>query len=132
MPELVAFVKLISIYFCFIFGAVFGAYKGCNNSLQLAALRVCSEIQLTHTDGFTMSNYIVTLCTKPDTQKQITALRAAGLTVVKDSGGMYAADHTQYETKNGKRTGNTKTTRLFTAMPGRRGYLIRRVSNLFG
>lgn len=69
---------------------------------------------------------------KPETQKQIRALRAAGLTVEKDSGGMYSADHVSYETKNGTRTGNTKTMRIFTAMPGRNGYLIRRASNLFG
>lgn len=75
---------------------------------------------------------ITVICTKRDTQAQIKALRAAGLTVVKDSGGMYSAEFTQHGTKNGVRTGNTKTIRLFTAMPGRNGYLIRRVANLFG
>ena len=75
---------------------------------------------------------ITRLCSKPDTQAQIKALRAAGLKVVKDSGGMYSADYVQHAVKNGERTGNTKTIRLFTAMPGRNGYLVRRVANLFG
>lgn len=75
---------------------------------------------------------ITVVNSKPETQKQIRALRAAGLTVVKDSGGMYSVDFLQHATKNGERTGNTKTIRLFTAMPGRNGYLIRRVANLFG
>ena len=70
-----------------------------------------------------MTNSITRLCTKRDTQKQITALRAAGLTVVKDSGGMYSVDWV---------VSKTETTRLFTAMPGRDGYLVRRVANLFG
>lgn len=78
-----------------------------------------------------MSNTITVVNSKRDTQAQIKALRAAGLTVEKDSGGMYSCDFTQYETRDGVRTGNTKTIRLFTAMPGRNGYLIRRVANLF-
>ena len=69
---------------------------------------------------------------KRDTQAQIKALRASGLTVVKDSGGMYSCDFEQKGMRDGVPTGNTKTIRLFTAMPGRNGYLIRRVSNLFG
>lgn len=69
---------------------------------------------------------------KPETQKQIRALRAAGLTVEKDSGGMYSCDFLQHGVKDGVRTGNTKTIRLFTAMPGRNGYLIRRQADLFG
>jgi hypothetical protein len=68
---------------------------------------------------------------KKDTQAQIKALRAAGLTVVKDSGGMYSCDMIQHATKNGVRTGATKTLRLFSAMPGRNGYLIRRQPDLF-
>ncbi len=60
---------------------------------------------------------------KRDTQRQISALRGAGLTVNKDSGGMYSCD--SHPDSNGD------TIRLFTAMPGRNGYLIRRVSNLF-
>jgi len=68
---------------------------------------------------------------KPETQKQIKALRDAGLIVVKDSGGMYSCDFEQKGMRDGKPTGNTKTIRLFTAMPGRRGYLIRRQANLF-
>ena len=80
-----------------------------------------------------MKNQTITVVnTKRDTQAQIKALRAAGITVVKDSGGMYSADMTQHGVKDGVRTGNTKTIRLFTAMPGRNGYLIRRVSDLFG
>lgn len=76
-------------------------------------------------------NTITVVNSKRDTQAQIKALRAAGLTVEKDSGGMYSCDFVQHETRNGVRTGNTKTIRLFTAMPGRNGYLIRRVANLF-
>lgn len=79
-----------------------------------------------------MSNTITVVNSKRDTQAQIKALRAAGLTVEKDSGGMYSCDFVQHGVdKNGVRTGNTKTIRLFTAMPGRNGYLIRRVANLF-
>lgn len=75
---------------------------------------------------------ITRLCTKPDTQAQIKALRAAGITVDKDSGGMYSADFLQHGMKDGERTGKTRTIRLFTAMPGRNGYLVRRQANLFG
>lgn len=70
--------------------------------------------------------------TKPDTQAMIKALRAAGSIVEKDSLGGYRCDHVMKGMKNGKPTGNTKTIRLFTALPGRNGYLIRRVENLFG
>lgn len=75
---------------------------------------------------------ITVVNSKKETQKQLTALRQAGLTVVKDSGGMYSVDFEQKGMRDGVPTGNTKTIRLFTAMPGRNGYLIRRVSNLFG
>lgn len=71
-----------------------------------------------------MTDSISRLCTKRDTQAQIKGLRAAGLTVVKDSGGAYSCDHTQ--------AGSGTVTRLFTALPGRNGYLVRCVSNLFG
>ncbi len=77
-------------------------------------------------------NTVTVVNSKPETQKQIRALRQAGLTVVKDSGGMYSADFIQYGTKDGVRTGNTKSIRVFTAMPGRNGYLIRRAADLFG
>lgn len=79
-----------------------------------------------------MTNSITRLCTKPDTQARIKALRAAGLTVVKDSGGMYSADFEQKGMRDGVPTGNTKTIRLFTAMPGRNGYLVRMQADLFG
>ena len=74
---------------------------------------------------------ITVVNSKPETQKQIRALRSAGLTVEKDSGGMYSCDMVQHATKDGVRTGNTRTLRLFTAMPGRNGYLIRRQADLF-
>ena len=64
---------------------------------------------------------VVVVNPKRDTQRQIKALRDAGLTVRKDNGGMYSCDVIQ---------GGEKI-RLFTAMPGRNGYLIRRVANLF-
>ena len=78
------------------------------------------------------SNTVTVVNSKPETQKQIRSLRQAGLAVVKDSGGMYTCDFIQTEVnKNGIRTGNTKTIRLFSAMPGRNGYLIRRRADLF-
>lgn len=78
-----------------------------------------------------MSNTVTVVNSKRDTQAQIKALRAAGLTVEKDSGGMYSCDFVQHQVKDGVRTGETRTIRLFTAMPGRNGYLIRRQANLF-
>lgn len=61
---------------------------------------------------------VVRVIPKQDTQAMIRALRAAKLTVEKDCGGMYSCD------LNGER--------LFTAMPGRRAYLIRMRADLFG
>ena len=60
---------------------------------------------------------IVRRVPKRDTQAMISALRSAKLTVAKDCGGMYSCD---YEGE-----------RIFTAMPGRRDYLIRMRTNLF-
>lgn len=74
-------------------------------------------------------NYVTS---KPDTQAMIKALRAAGATVTKDSLGGYHCKQIQHGMKNGKRTGNTRELTLFTALPGRGTYLIRRVETLFG
>lgn len=60
---------------------------------------------------------IVRRVPKQDTQAMIRALRSAQLTVAKDSGGMYSCD--------------LEGDRIFTAMPGRRDYLIRLRANLF-
>lgn len=60
---------------------------------------------------------IVRQIPKRDTQAMISALRSAKLEVVKDSGGMYSCD--------------LDGDRIFTAMPGRRDYLIRMRANLF-
>ena len=69
---------------------------------------------------------VVLHCTKPDTQAQIKSLRAAGLTVHKDSSGLYRCNH---YAKNSE--GVEECVRLFMAMPGRNGYLVRRTANLF-
>lgn len=76
-----------------------------------------------------MISYVTT---KPDTQAMIKALRSAGAKVVKDSLGAYRCEQTQHATRNGVRTGKTRTITLFTALPGRNGYLIRRRADLFG
>jgi len=68
---------------------------------------------------------------KPDCQAMIKALRAAGQDVIKDSLGGYHASMYQYATKDGVRTGKERQIKLFTALPGRNGYLVRRVENLF-
>jgi hypothetical protein len=60
---------------------------------------------------------IVRALPKRDTQAMIRALRAAKLTVEKDCAGMYSCDF--------------EGARIFTAMPGRRNYLIRMRANLF-
>lgn len=75
---------------------------------------------------------ITVVNSKKETQKQITALRAAGLTVIKDSGGAYSCDIAELATEAWLKENDPVLTRLFTAMPGRNGYLIRRVANLFG
>lgn len=72
---------------------------------------------------------IVRLVPKKETQAMIRALRDAGLKVEKDNGGMYSCDFT-LATKPGD-TGEPKTRRLFTAMPGSRGYLVRMQQDLF-
>jgi 5-enolpyruvylshikimate-3-phosphate synthase len=70
-------------------------------------------------------NKITRLISKRDTQKMIKALRDAGLTVNKDTAGFYSCDHVQHK-------GTEKTiTRLFTAMPGRSGYLVNMRADLF-
>jgi hypothetical protein len=76
-----------------------------------------------------MTSYVTS---KPDTQAMIKALRAAGATVTKDSLGGYHCKQLQHATKDGVRTGKTREITLFVALPGRNGYLIRRVADLFG
>ena len=77
-----------------------------------------------------MTSYVTS---KPDTQAMIKALRQAGATVTKDSLGAYRCIQTQWAVdKNGDRNGNKRELALFTALPGRGTYLIRRVSDLFG
>ena len=78
-----------------------------------------------------MSKMISRLIAKPDTQKMIKALRASGLTVNRDKSGAYTCEMLQHQTKNGKRTGETRTIKLFAALPGSRGYLVRMRSDLF-
>lgn len=77
------------------------------------------------------AKYLNYVTTKPDTQAMIKALRAAGSEVTRDSMGAYRCTMTQHKTKDGVRTGETREMKLFTALPGRNGYLIRRIDNLF-
>ena len=72
------------------------------------------------------SNMITRLVPKKDTQQMIKALRSAKLNVLRDSGGMY---HCDIPAKN--KDGSETLMRLFTAMPGRNGYLIRMQKDLF-
>lgn len=53
---------------------------------------------------------------KPNVQKMLSALRKAGITVTKDSGGYI---------------GKVKDKEIFRAMTGENGYLVRHVANLF-
>ena len=73
----------------------------------------------------TTSSMIVRVIPKRDTQAMIKALRDADLDVIKDSSGMY---HCSFYRKI---EGKEKQVKLFTAMPGRRGYLVRMRADLF-
>lgn len=64
-----------------------------------------------------MTNMIARAIPKSNTQAMIKALRAAGLTVDRDSLGMYTCE------QNGAT--------LFAAMPGRLNYLVRMRADLF-
>jgi hypothetical protein len=68
---------------------------------------------------------ITRLIAKKDTQQMIKALRSAGLVVNKDSLGLYRCVITK------KTDGGDLTTKLFTAMPGRSGYLVNMRADLF-
>ncbi len=63
-----------------------------------------------------MSNMIARQIPKQNVQAMIRALRAAGLTVTKD-GQFYSCDH--------------EGARVFTALNGRRDYLVRMRADLF-
>lgn len=71
-------------------------------------------------------NYITRLTSKPDTQAQIRALRAAGYPCRRDNCGVYRATVTTRNTE-----GFAVVLPVFTAMRGNHGYLVRRVSDLF-
>ena len=68
---------------------------------------------------------ITRVIAKKATQSMIKALRDADLDVIKDNSGMY---HCSFYRKI---DGKEKQVKLFTAMPGRRGYLVRMRADLF-